>query len=512
MNEVMAFDIGTQDSLKKIFATLLIDPKIIGDEQIAHTKYDTYCKSIGLFLHKFPVNVFFNEYYFIYQTFKDSTIRVFSKEQIASLIAQNQASLLSSPFIDLNKYGKLLNGSTLSDSERVELFTEEMCDLLEELTKTVITYDEFESSCNQYLIAYRNSYMLQTSLAMSMIMQPDGYIERLKNNRTKFWQGEEACNEYYTYRKFHLSQLDEDKRVSSLLIDEDYANKENNKDAGGEDDGEALLDYGIKEIDEYAQVMRRSHLVNIMGITKGGKTTFATYLTERALRKGLNVAIWSLEGSIKERQAIIESLCAFNLEKDSRIVSRNEILSRSYKSKENRQAIANARTIIASPEYGKLTYITGTAYVEDFESVLIDHYTRVNKFDVLIFDSPVLILSRYGEGKVERISETMVKLKHSISTKFNCLCIMTSQIKQEHIDKLRNKPNETIDITAGSDSSEVIKTPDEVIGLFSSKLERSNGQIKVSNTASRHHETFPDFYVGCDLAIGHFFSRPELNE
>ena len=131
---------------------------------------------------------------------------------------------------------------------------------------------------------------------------------------------------------------------------------------------------------------------------------------------------------------------------------------------------------------------------------------------MLIFDSPVLILSRYGEGKVERISETMVKLKHSISTKFNCLCIMTSQIKQEHIDKLRNKPNETIDITAGSDSSEVIKTPDEVIGLFSSKLERSNGQIKVSNTASRHHETFPDFYVGCDLAIGHFFSRPELNE
>ena len=143
MNEVMTFDIGTQESLKKIFSTLLIDPKIIGDEQIAHTKYETYCKSIGLFLHKFPVNVFFNEYYFIYQTFKDSTIRVFSKEQIASLIAQNQASLLSSPFIDLNKYGKLLNGSTLSDSERVELFTEEMCDLLEELTKTVITYDEF---------------------------------------------------------------------------------------------------------------------------------------------------------------------------------------------------------------------------------------------------------------------------------------------------------------------------------------------------------------------------------
>ena len=37
-------------------------------------------------------------------------------------------------------------------------------------------------------------------------------------------------------------------------------------------------------------------------------------------------------------------------------------------------------------------------------------------------------------------------------------------------------------------------------------------QLKASNVASRHHETFPDFYMGCDLAIGNFYSNPELNE
>jgi hypothetical protein len=512
MSEIMTFDIGTQESLKKIFATLLINPKIINDEHIAEVKLETYSKGIGLFLHKFPVNVFFNEYYFIYQTFKKSTIRIFSKEQIASLIAQNQRDILSSPYINITTSGGLMNGGTLSDGERIELFTEELCDLLDELTKEVVSYDEFESACNQYLITYRNQYMLQTSNAMSMIMQPDGYIEKLKGHRTKHWQGENDCAEYYTYRRAHLAQLDEDKRVSSITVDEDYALKENNMDAGGEEDGEALLDYGIKEIDDFAQVMRRTHLVNIIGITKGGKSTFSNYLVERALRKGLNVAVWALEGSIKERQAVIESLCAYNLENDSRRVTRNEIMSRNYSSNDNRQAIANARTIIASPQYGNLTYITGTAYVEDFESVLIDHYTRVNKFDVLVVDSPILMLSRYGAGKVERVSEGIVRLKNLISTKLNCLCIMTAQIKQEHIDKLRSKPNETIDVTAGGDSAEVTRTPDDVIGLFSSKLERSNGQMKMSNIASRHHEAFPDFYVGCDLAIGNFFSNPELNE
>ena len=39
MSEIMAFDIGTQESLKKIFATLLINPKIIDNHLIAEQKY-----------------------------------------------------------------------------------------------------------------------------------------------------------------------------------------------------------------------------------------------------------------------------------------------------------------------------------------------------------------------------------------------------------------------------------------------------------------------------------------
>ena len=115
-------------------------------------------------------------------------------------------------------------------------------------------------------------------------------------------------------------------------------------------------------------------------------------------------------------------------------------------------------------------------------------------------------------GKVERISETIIKLKSFLVNKVNAVGIMTSQLKQENIDKMRSKNNETIDVTAGGDSAETTRTPDEVIGLFSTKIERSNGQIKLYNIASRHHDTFQDFYVGCDLGIGNFYSKPELNE
>lgn len=512
MKNIFNFDLGTQESLKKIFSTLLVNPEIIDNKEIAEYKYGVYQKSLGLFLSKFPINIFFNEYYFIYQVFKESRVRLFSSEQLNSLVYYNQKDILDSPFIDLGLDGKLDNGVTLTDSEKIEAFSESLVEKVYELTKTKVSYIDFESACNHYLEVYKNTLMQNTANAMAMIMQPDGYIEYLKRGNKRHWQGLDDCNEYYITQKTKIEQLDDDNKLGYTLIDNDYSIKENSLDLNKDNDVESILDYGIKEIDDVATRMKRGNLINIVGVTKGGKTTFATYLTERALRKGLNVAVWALEGTVKERQAIIECLCAYNLENDPIRVDRKDVLERTYKSNRERQAIANSRTVIASSKYGTLSYIDGSAYVEDWEDVVLDHYKRVNAFDVLVFDSPVLVLSRYGMGKVERISEVIIKLKRLLANKIPAVGIMTSQMKQDYIDKLRSKPNETIDVTAGGDSSETIRTPDEVIGLFSSKLERASGQMKIYNVASRHHDAFQDFYIGCDLGIGNFYSKPELNE
>ena len=513
MKSIFRFDIGTQESLKKIFGALLINPQMIEDKELAEYKYDVQKQALGLFLTDFPVNIFFNEYYFIYQVFKESKVRLFSPEQLKSLIYYNQSDILESPYIELKVFGRVDNSVILSDTEKIEAFTEDIIEKVTELTNLKVSFIDFESACNHYLDVYKTQLMQNTANTMSIIMQPDGYIEEQKRGKKRFWQGIDDCVEYFTIQRSKINVLEDDSKVGGYtVIDNDYALQENSLDTNNDNDTESILDYGIKEIDDVAGKMRRGNLINIMGITKGGKTTFATYLTERALRQGLNVCIWSLEGTIKERQTIIESLCAFNLENDSCRVDRNTIYSRNYHNNRERQAIANARTVLASPQYGNLTYINSTAYVEDWEDVLLEHYRRVNAFDVLIFDSPVLILSRYGMGKVERISETIIKLKSFLVNKVNAVGIMTSQLKQEHIDKMRSKNNETIDVTAGGDSAETTRTPDEVIGLFSTKIERSNGQIKLYNIASRHHDTFQDFYVGCDLGIGNFYSKPELNE
>lgn len=512
--EIFVFSSGVMSALNKIFATMLACPDNITNENIKTIKKEVYGKCFGMFTRKFPINIFFNEHYFIYQVFKESKVRLFNIEQLKALIDANASDILDTPYMDLKVISKLDNGRIVEDQEKIDSFTSDMIDLVTELSNTYVSDVDFESACEQYLEAYKNELVKKTSNTMSMIMQSTGYDERLKRGGLKHWQGRDAAIKYYNMQMAKLRQLDEDNATKAVVIDSDYVARENEIDANGESDVDALLDYGIEEMDKVCLKLRRTNMIEMMGPPKGGKTTFTGYLVERALREKLNVAIWALEGKYSEWMSLLLTLTISHFEEDPLDLNRGKVLNREFKNNIERQAVATARTLLASPERGKLTFIEGTAYIEDFLDVLADHYQNVNAYDVLVIDSPINILSRNGKGKTERISEGYMLLKDFVANRVpgGVLCLVTAQLKQDSIDKLRAKPNETIDVTAGGESAETIRTPDEVIGLFSSKLERLNGQMKIYNVASRHHEPFQDFFVGCDLASGNFYSKPELNE
>ena len=131
--------------------------------------------------------------------------------------------------------------------------------------------------------------------------------------------------------------------------------------------------------------------------------------------------------------------------------------------------------------------------------------------DVLVIDQLVNVMSKKGKGKVERISEAYMQTKNFIANtlKRPALGIMPAQLKQEVVDFLRKNPDETIDVTAGGESSETSRTPDEVIGLFSSKEERDNNIMKIYSVASRHNGSFQDFQAKCYLECCFFTSQDE---
>jgi hypothetical protein len=89
------------------------------------------------------------------------------------------------------------------------------------------------------------------------------------------------------------------------------------------------------------------------------------------------------------------------------------------------------------------------------------------------------------------------------------LGLMPAQLKQEVVDYMRSHPEETIDVTAGGESSETSRTPDEVIGLFSSKEERDSNMMRIYSVASRHNGSFQDFTARCYLGCCFFLSEDE---
>ena len=104
-----------------------------------------------------------------------------------------------------------------------------------------------------------------------------------------------------------------------------------------------------------------------------------------------------------------------------------------------------------------------------------------------------------------------MEMKNFLANKLKrpALGLMPAQLKQEVVDYLRRNPDETIDVTAGGESAETVRTPDEVIGLFSSKEERDNNIMKIYSVASRHNGSFQDFQSRCYLECCFFLSQDD---
>ena len=183
-------------------------------------------------------------------------------------------------------------------------------------------------------------------------------------------------------------------------------------------------------------------------------------------------------------------------------------------------AVAAAQTRIANQvNCGKLSFLSGIAYVENFDDILNTHYDTLNKFDVIVMDSPINMQSLQKRPKSEFLSQGFQKFKAYVAGKLPnpVLGIVTAQYKQSAIDELRSRDergeqNKEIDVTAGGETAESIRTPDDVIGLFSNAEERADGAMRFYDIASRGNDHFEPFYIGCALGHGMFWDSPYAAE
>lgn len=474
----------------------------------------------GRFISDFPFNIFNNVYAILYEIIVTLQVTNFSEGELRLIIDNNRDLILNSPYVNTSTYSKTATGNIASDDDIILAITGDLVDKYYTLSNNYVTEDEFKSAVNIYINWYKNAFGAYTANSMAAIMQDNGYDEQQPGKRARHYQGLADMQEFYNSNMRILKSLSDEDKIRSTVIDAKWLEEELQNE--NKTDTDSLFSLGIKEMDATIGQLRRGNIIGIMGPPKGGKTRFTNYVVQLALSKGLNVCVWPLEGTKAEWLSMQTAAYIARVsyedtksgKKDGMLrISSKDILQKKYlASPTMRKEIAAAKQNMAiSEKYGRLSFIEGTAYVEDMFDVLLSHYDNDNHFDVLVVDQLVNVMSKKGKGKVERISEAYMEMKNFLANKLKrpALGLMPAQLKQDVVDYLRRNPDETIDVTAGGESAETVRTPDEVIGLFSSKEERDNNIMKIYSVASRHNGSFQDFQARCYLECCFFLSQDD---
>lgn len=506
-------DQGVIDWCDTIFAAIFAGGKKGGtDEEFLIKKLRNVPFFIGKFKSTFPVQVFLNEYALFYEMVVKQNTTVFSIPSLRTIIENNWDVISDSPYIDLKRFKFGIQGGSTTRDEQIQALTEEVTDKFIELANVYVENIQFENACRNYIQWFRNEYMIDTTQALALVMTADGYAYKEPGKVTRIYKGEAGVNELFNKRNAVLKALDSERAIVHKVYGESEYVKDTEKKVV-----EGILDYGIDELDEIKGMMRRGNMVEILGPPKGGKTTFVTFEVARALAKGLNVVVWALEGTEDEWKSLLIALMVrMDPASGGRSIDKKDVINKTYQSEADKQFAESARATLACGQgRGRLSFIDGTAYIEDYLEELKYHYDNVNPFDIVVMDSPINIMSRRGgDNKVTRISECYMTLKNYISKqmKVPALCLCTAQIKQSVVDYIRSHPDEELDVTSGGESAETIRTPDEIIGIFGTKAERMAGRTKLHCVASRHNRDARAFYIHAEFGCGYFESNPGLNE
>jgi hypothetical protein len=516
--------IGIESSVRTIFAALLvggIDKSNPANTQLLQDKVMVAKIARSRFNSEFVFNIFYNNYAIFYEIINTLQVKAFDANQLRALVETNRDLILDSPYVDKARYSTTETGNIASDEDILNAITSTLVEDLTDLSQEYVSEESFSSSCNIYKDWYKKTLAEFTALNMSAIMSDTGFDCKKPNRRTRHYQGLTDMTEYYNENMKIIRSLSDENRIKGTVIDDkwlyDQLKNEGAKDKNG------MFNIGIREMDATIGELRRGNILGVLGPPKGGKTRFTNYLVQRALSLGYNVCVWPLEGTKEEWEAMqVAAFIAHSSydamksrgKKDGMIrLDSKQILQKKYiNSVEIRKQVAAAKTVMATGEkYGRLSFIEGTAYVEDFLEVLENHWETENPFDVLVIDQLINVMSHKPMSRPEKVSEAYITLKDFLANRMKtpALGIMPAQLKQSVVDYLRSHPDETIDVTAGGESSEVIRTPDETVGLFSSKEERDNNIMKIYSVASRHNGSFQDFQCKCYLECCFFTSADQ---
>ena len=471
-----------------------------GDDAVQKSdRKDALCANICL-------NIFPDIYAILYSLVCQNCVS--SVDDITGMLEASQALIMTSENMDR---ARISEGLPLTEDEYFQLVVTNTQEAYARYRSQEVPEAVFTGSLEVYKTWYMQEFYRYILSICGEINSKGAFVQDWRRRKVRL-SGQADAQRYYSEQTALLEKLERGEQISSTIIDEEWLSSVDTMFKGSE----AIMTSGISVIDEYF-AFRRGYMLGVAAPPKGGKSRISAYLAARALKAGLNVCVWPLEQSKDEWIAmIVASMIAMDADLSKNLQSNitdDYILSGRFR---NARAgyVDRVTPILAQlgthhdnngNKIGTLSFIEETCYAETFLKRLESHMTRC-QYDVLVIDQLVNILSQGGMfgSKSERISESYMVLKDFIRNKHKIFAVMPCQVKQEVIKRLRDKPDEDMDVTAGGESAETIRTPDYVLGIFATPEEKRNMKCKMYCVATRHSRSFETFEAHADYGACFF--------
>lgn len=400
----------------------------------------------------------------------------------------------SSDYIDINAYKDL-------DENPVIGYISAVIKQFERLKSVIqpISEEEFELELEKYKTEW-SSFEINKAYSQAKMILYDG----LQYGR-RFYQG---YDDSVAYVKKRISEVEAvlDHTTGDGFID----GKQIAESTDEEVKPVKIGDFGlVRELNDHFGGYYTSNFYNVMAPTKGGKSKWtARAIHNIVVENGNNASVWAHEGGYKAwwaqlRAIHFEYMFIRNAEPDKRVapLSQQDILYGTYPSDAIRELEAISHLdLVDNANYGKINMIDRPFKVETFIDE-IETSVQLNDSKAVLIDYLQLIgWDSKNLSKPQAIGRAYQDLL-AYAKKRNVLVMSPSQFTQEFMNEMaKSKDGASHELrTAGGESSEIIRTPDINIALYSNTDDLMRKEMTIMSVPSRLASPFPSFKIYCDL-------------
>lgn len=381
----------------------------------------------------------------------------------------------------------------------------------DKLTRMQVDKEDLDLYIEKYKLCFK-THMTDKALSLAkQMVYSDVQIGRKK------YRGAEDATSYIEATLSEINQLleGEDKGYAVLTSELGLQNNSTSK---------VVSDFGeLEEFNELFGKVRTPFMYSIQGGTKGGKTT----LTRRIAKNGLtkyksNVLYWSTEDTLQQTLSSLRAMHYADYYKEhedslvsgSPTLSQKQILYGEYPS----DAIMSAEHIsfmdlCDNPNYGNLVFVTAPLTLDNIDRRL-KQLCEQNKIDMVVIDY-LQEVHYYGSNtkKNEAISIAYQKVLQ-VTKELEVAVIAPAQFSQKAMHDLAESADGKGNIDTrllGGESSEITRTPDANIVMYSTVEDLANNYIRFLPVPSRIAKQAPDFGAYVSFETGEFISLSKIN-